>query len=356
MKPTIVTSPVGAELFHVALEAAPIGMMLVGADGRIAIVNTQLELLFGYGKGELVGAPVEQLVPARFRAGHPAFRAAFASAPTTRPMGVGRDLHGLRRDGTEVPIEIGLNPLTTSAGSFVLSSVVDISERKRAEADRERLLDELRGALRERELMLQEIHHRVKNNLQIITSVINLQLDRIDDAHSRTALVDCRSRVHAMSLIHEQLYESSDYARVRLAPYVGELARNVVRAAEASAGRIALALELDDVQVPVDQAIPCGLIVTELLTNALKHGFPDGRPGTLRVALRADCARSVELVVGDNGVGMPATPTPRTDSLGLQLVHALTSQLGGRVQIDAGPGTTFHVSFPREPDLAARPR
>ena len=205
----------GAELFHVALEAAPIGMMLVGADGRIAIVNTQLELLFGYGKGELVGAPVEQLVPARFRAGHPAFRAAFASAPTTRPMGVGRDLHGLRRDGTEVPIEIGLNPLVTSAGSFVLSSVVDISERKRAEAERERLLDELRGlnreleargerladSLHERELMLQEIHHRVKNNLQIITSVINLQLNQLDDAHGRTALVDCQSRVYAMAQI-----------------------------------------------------------------------------------------------------------------------------------------------------------
>ena len=132
------------EQFRLAIEAAPTGMILVDERGHIVLVNAQVERIFGYPREEVVGQPIEMLVPERFRARHPGFRGDFHGDPKSRPMGAGRDLFGLRRDGTEVPIEIGLNPLQDPGGRFVLSSVVDITERKRAEREREGLLGQLR--------------------------------------------------------------------------------------------------------------------------------------------------------------------------------------------------------------------
>ncbi|HEX2733546.1 MAG TPA: PAS domain S-box protein, partial [Polyangiaceae bacterium] len=169
------------EQFRLAIEAAPTGMLIVDSNGQIALVNSQIEKLFGYERAALVGQPVEMLVPERFRSQHPQYRAHFLARPAFRPMGAGRDLYGLHKNGSEIPIEIGLNPLRTAQGDFVLSSVVDITERKRAEREREELLGQLRAlnaeleqrvqlrtevlsaTLREREVLLQEVHHRVKN-------------------------------------------------------------------------------------------------------------------------------------------------------------------------------------------------
>lgn len=353
----------GDGLFQMVLEAAPVGMMMVNSTGHIVLVNAQIENLFGHPRAALIGQTLEVLVPERFRGRHPAFREAFLTAPRARPMGAGRDLFGLRADGSEVPIEIGLNPLQTPEGSFVLSSVVDISERKRAEEERERLLVEmrklnraledrgqaLRGTLRERETMLQEIHHRVKNNLQIISSLINMQANQLDAGAGRDALDDCQSRVQAMALIHEQLYQSADYSRVSLSPYIAELARNIVRAAEGADGRIALHIEADGVALPVDQAIPCGLIVNELITNALKHAFPSGREGAVRVSLAHADGGRVALRVSDDGVGVaPSLDLRATGSLGLRLVFALTEQLGGAAVVRRDAGTAFEITFPKE--------
>jgi PAS domain S-box-containing protein len=303
-------------------------MMLVGRDGRIALVNGQVEKLFGYVRAELVGMEVSELVPQRFRAGHPHSLQAFFAAPAARPMGAGRDLYGLRKDGSELPIEIGLNPLETPEGWFVLSSIVDITERRRA-------AEQLERSLREKETLLREIHHQVKNNLQVISSLLRLQASRIDDARWTTLLDESQARVEAIALIHERLYLADDVARVDFAAYLREIGRNMV-AAFAPDG-VEVAVDAVDLELPVDSAVPCGLVVNELVTNALKHGYPDGRRGTVRIAAARDHDQ-LEVLVHDDGAGYGDAPGDRS-GMGLTLVHALARQLGGAFSLETTPGT-----------------
>jgi len=354
-----------AELFRVAIEAAPTGMLMVDRTGRIALVNAQVERIFGYSREELMNEPVEMLVPERFRAGHPEQRRGFLHAPGARPMGRGRDLYGLRKDGTEVPIEIGLNPLRTLEGDFVLSSVADITERKRAEREKEDLMGQLRalnaeleervrqrtseltGALKEREILLQEVHHRVKNNLQVISSLLNMQARKLEDRASRDAVEECQTRVQAIALIHEKLYQSKDYERVPFSEYARSLASNVFHAAGVSPSAVSLDLAIEDLVLAVDKAIPCGLVLNELITNALKHGFADGRSGTIRVELARLEDGRLRLAVRDNGIGLPeGVDIWKLDSLGLQLVRTLAEQLDAVLEVDGRAGASFQLTFP----------
>lgn len=349
------------EQFRLAIEAAPTGMLMVDRAGRIVMVNAEIEKLFGYTRDELIGAPVEQLIPAQFRSHHPDYRNGFFASPSTRRMGGGRDLYGLRKDGSEVPVEIGLNPLRTPDGDFVLSSVADITARKREESERDQLLARLRvlngdleertrelsGTLREREVLLQEVHHRVKNNLQVVSSLINMQVRKLEDGASRSSLQECQTRVQAIALIHEKLYQSSDYARVPFSDYARSLASNIFHATGVSPDSIELELVIDDLELPVDKAIPCGLLLNELITNALKHGFSEGRSGTIRVELGPCGNGRLALAVIDNGVGLPPDLDLRnSDSLGLQLVGTLVEQLDAQLQIQSTAGASFRITFP----------
>ncbi len=340
------------------IEAAPTGMIMVDDRGRIVLLNAQVEKLFGYAREDLIGQPIEMLVPERFRA-------SFRAEPTSRLMGAGRDLFGLRKDGTEVPIEIGLNPLETPEGRFVLSSVVDLTERKRGERERDELLGQLRtlnaeleqrvqsrtaelmATLREREVLLQEVHHRVKNNLQVISSLISMQVRALGADASRDALVECRTRVQAMALIHEKLYQSKDYARVPFSEYARSLAADIFHATGVSPEKVLLELAVEEVALAVDKAIPCGLILNELITNALRHAFADGRAGTIRVELGQFGDDGLWLAVGDDGVGLPAGLDVRTSpSLGLQLVQMLAKQLDARLEVEVARGTSFRLTVP----------
>jgi len=205
---------------------------------------------------------------------------------------------------------------------------------------------EVRASLREKEILLKEVHHRVKNNLQVISSLINLQLRPIKNPVSREALQACQARVQAISLIHAMLYQSKDYANVPFSEYAPILANNIFNTLGTATGCIALDLAIGDIALPVDKAIPCGLILNELITNALKHGFPDGRRGTIRVRLHEPISSQLQLTVEDDGVGMPAGIDIRqTQSLGMHLVCALTEQLGGDLEMSGAPGASFKVTF-----------
>jgi len=345
-----------SEQFRLALEAAPTGMLMMNQEGTIILVNAQIEALFGYPRDELLGQGLEMLVPERFRAHHPDLRKMFFGDPETRVMGAGRELYGLRKDGTEVPIEIGLNPLQTYEGYFVLSSIADITERKRAHeglyvlnAQLEQRVRARTSELKERESLLQEIHHRVKNNLQVISSLINMQIRGLEDQSSRAALRDCQSRVIAMAQIHEILYQSSDYARVPFAKYAKDLTTRILSASGISRGNVAMQFELEEVSLPVSQAIPCGLILNELIANSLKHAFPNAARGTIRVQLRLAPNRSVILSVNDDGIGIsPTLQLENLTSLGVQLVMNLVEQLEGHLEIIRLPGSTFRITFPLE--------
>jgi PAS domain S-box-containing protein len=341
-------------------------MILVDDRGRIAVVNTEVERLFGYSRDEVIGEPVEILLPERFH-GHIGFRGFFCGDPPDRALGAGRDVFGRRKDGSEVPIEIGLNPLETPDGRFVLSSVADISERRQGERERDELLAqlealntdlerrvetrtrELEAALRDREVLLQEVHHRVKNNLQVIASLINMQVRALGGGAGRDALVECGTRVEAMALIHEKLYQSQDYSRVAFSEYARTLAASVFHATGISPHGIALDLAIEDLSLSVDRAIPCGLVLNELITNALRHAFPGERTGTIRVELAPVGDGCVRLAVSDDGVGFPpGFEVERSRSLGLRLVRMLAEQVAAELEIDGTRGTRVAITLPTE--------
>lgn len=207
----------------------------------------------------------------------------------------------------------------------------------------------VRSSLREKEVLLREVHHRVKNNLQVISSLINSQARTLPDAASREALRECRSRVLAIALIHEQLYRSTNYARISFSEYVRELATNIFHALNVSPLNVTLTVEMSDFPLPVDKAIPCGLILNELISNALKHAFPNDRKGTVRVEFSRTTDRRLVVSVDDDGIGMPADIDPTTsNSIGLQIVWTLVKQLHGQLNIALQRGTSFQVAFPIE--------
>jgi PAS domain S-box-containing protein len=333
------------ERFRRVVESAPNAMVMINATGKIDMVNAQAERVFGYVRTEMLGQPVEMLVPERFRAHHPDLRRSFFADPQSRPMGAGRDLFGLRKDGSEFPVEIGLNPIETEEGPMVLSAIVDISERQQREED-------IRRALREKDILLGEIHHRVKNNLHIVHSLLDLQLARIDDGLVQGMLRDSQNRVRSMALIHQTLYQQKDFAGVDFAAFLDTLIPTLISSYGADPLRITLSIEADDIKLPINVAIPCGLLVNELVSNALKHAFPPGRQGriSVRLALNKSAdgnADRAALTVSDDGIGIPDShDVLRSDTLGLQLVTLLTDQVHGTLDIHRKDPTRFVVDLP----------
>lgn len=326
------------ERLRTVVEAAPNAMIMVGSDGRIQLVNGEAERMFGYPRHELLGQPIELLVPERAAAGHPPLRQGYLQAPTARAMGSGRELHGRRKDGSEVPLEIGLNPIDTPHGTFVLAAVIDITGRKRHE-------DLLRASLAEKETLLREIHHRVKNNMQVVSSMLSLQASYVDQPLYRAMFEQCEARVRAMALIHEKLYGADNLGTIDFGQYIRELAPMLV-ASYAAGAPVRLELQTEPVALDIQAAIPLGLILNELVTNAVKHAYADSG-GSLRIALlRAgdDCWLEVQ----DDGRGLPADLDPqRPRGLGLRMIRGLLRQLEGSCEQlhGAAAGAWFRVSF-----------
>lgn len=340
----------GEDSFRRVVEWAPTAMVLVAADGRIVLINAQTERIFGYTRDELQGLPVEVLLPERFVARHPDERNGFFGHPHPRPMGSGRDLYARHRDGGEFRVEIGLNPIETEEGVMVLASIVDITERVRAQQGLEK-------ALREKTVLLNEVHHRVKNNLQLVTSLLNLQANHTADPQLRAILGESQSRVRAMSLTHQLLYERKDYSRIDLGEYLGRLVQLLISSYRERNTLITVRKSLPDEPLSLDfeRVIPCGLVINELVTNAFKHAFPTGQRGEIHIALHA-VEGEIELTVADDGTGLPAGfDLNGVTSLGLQLVPLLVDQLGGNLTIKSSPGTRFTLRFPEDPTKRMTP-
>jgi PAS domain S-box-containing protein len=220
--------------------------------------------------------------------------------------------------------------------SQVVAAVVDLTDYRRA--------------LREKEVLLKEIHHRVKNNLQVVASLLNLQAHQVVGTQVHALFVQAQARIRSIVLVHDRLYHTEDLARVDFGTYVRELVERLVDAHGAEARGVSVQLELEDVRLPVSAAVPCGLVLNELVTNTLRHAFPAGRGGTLTVRLHKPSPDSARLTVIDDGVGLP-TPAPSRGgpTLGLELVYTFAEQLGASLEIDGAHGTSVTLTFPLEP-------
>ena len=212
--------------------------------------------------------------------------------------------------------------------------------------DRE-AVEETRKSLEEKNVLLKEIHHRVKNNMQLISSMLHLQAVHNPESTTDDVFKDIESRIRSMALIHEKLYQSKDYAHIELGQYIRDLAMSLYNTYQADLSRIKLDSSIEVQNFDIDTAIPCGLILNELISNSIKHAFPENRSGYIYVSMKNLDNNTIELAVKDNGIGMhPDKHRKRDESMGMLLIDTLARQLKGTLTIESDHGTTFRIIFP----------
>ncbi|MHC4464212.1 MAG: sensor histidine kinase [Planctomycetota bacterium] len=246
------------------------------------------------------------------------------------------------KDGNPRDVEVHAYPIFDDKGdvSQMIEYCLDITDRKRAE-------QQLKTSLEEKGVLLREIHHRVKNNLQIIVSLLSLQSDYVQDKWAVELFHECQLRVKSMALLHERLYQTENLAQINLADYVRDLTDELLCSYGADPRKIELKINVKDVFPTIDIAIPCALMINELVSNCLKHAFPGDRAGEIRIGLDSDEQDNCTLSVSDDGVGFAQDgELPNVRTLGLQLVSILAEQLRGTVILDKSAGTSFRISFP----------
>lgn len=209
----------------------------------------------------------------------------------------------------------------------------------------------VRASLDEKDVLLREIHHRVKNNMQVVSSLLKLQEGRLIDERLRRALQGSQSRVRAMGLVHEVLYKSSDLGQIDLQRYITGLVSSLVKMYGSQEDRVSLSVNADGLRLGIDEAVPCALVINELISNSLKYAFPAGAEGEIRIEAAQIGDDEVELTVSDNGVGIPPDVTfDSATTMGMRLVKGLVeNQLGGLVRVDRDNGTRFSIVFERSP-------
>jgi PAS domain S-box-containing protein len=324
------------------METLPLAAYTTDAEGHITFFNRNAVALWGrtpeLNRDRWCGS---------YRLWHPDGRPmAFDECPMALTL-----KHGSLFQGREILVERSCGdrayvvaypePLYDVQGGLVgaVNLLVDVSEGKRVEK-------RLKASLAEKEVLLKEIHHRVKNNLQVVSSLLYLQSTKLHDDAARAIFAESQNRICSMALAHEQLYQSKNLADINLADYVRNLVSHVQQTFMVPDAALECRLDVAAVALDIEKVVPCGLLIAELFSNALKHAFPDGRRGTIEIAVgRKDDV--VELTVADDGIGLPAdfdASAPRT--LGLQLITALVQQLDGSLSVENGAGARFSVSFP----------
>jgi PAS domain S-box-containing protein len=324
------------ERFSKAFRASPIPMSIVTyRDGRYLDVNDSFLRNSGYTREEIIGRTTTDINLYADPSERARLRRVLEVEGRINNIEVRR-----RVKSGEVRVALTSSELINLDGELcILTTTNDISERKLAE-------ERLEASLREKELLLKEVHHRVKNNLQIVSSLLNLQSRYLHGRPIAEVFKDSRSRVDSMALLHEILYKSTDLADIDFGKYMKMLASHLSASYGAGLADIRVNIAADYASLDIDTAIPCGLIINELVSNSLKYAFPSGKKGQVDVSLRPNKGDGYVLTVSDDGVGLPAGFDIKTpSSLGLRLVTNLVKQLKGDLEISSGQGTRFKITF-----------
>ena len=237
-------------------------------------------------------------------------------------------------------LEIYVNPLLNKKNEIDQLSIVahDITEKKRSE---QRIVN----SLKEKEILLQEVHHRVKNNMQVISSILNIQSSFVEDATLLEILQECRNRIRAMSIIHEDIYHTLEFGSIDFSDYIINLSSNLISVYCLEEDKIHIQYNMDHVRLNLDQAVPCGLLVNELVSNSIKHAFPGERKGQITITLK-EKDNHVFIEISDDGIGLNQDVTLiQKDTLGLQLVSTLAEQIDARIETSTKKGTSFIITF-----------
>ncbi len=227
------------------------------------------------------------------------------------------------------------------AGITLMKWELERKEKKRREAE-----EYLKKSLEEKDILLREVHHRVKNNMQIISSILRMQSRNIDDPKLKDILQESQNRIHTMALIHENLYNHESLANIKFSTYIKSLSGNIARTYASQHANIKFEYKMDDAYLPIDTAIPCGLIINELISNSFKYAFNGNSTGMININFKELKENAYQLIVSDNGIGIPANiDITKTKSLGMKILHKLVQQIDGTLQSDFSNGTKFTITF-----------
>ncbi|MDI9570115.1 MAG: PAS domain S-box protein [Pseudomonadota bacterium] len=328
-----------SNFLHSLIDTIPSPIFCKDLQGRYQLCNREFERYAGRNREDIIGRTAGEVFDAEMADIYQKRDAELLRRPG-RQCYEHRIVHA---DGKKRDVVVNKGTYANAAGDVVgiVGVIVDISDRKEAET-------RMRENLREKETLLHEIHHRVKNNLQVVASLLDLQAVSGCAPEAVEALRSSCRRVKAMSLIHEMLYRSRGIGRIDLTAYVSDLARDIFLAHLVVPGTIALSIrKREEVLLNIDQALPCGLILNELITNAVKHAFPGGQRGEITVEIGRTPTDDIEILIGDNGAGLPADVDPhRSRTVGLHLLRGLVKhQLHGRLEARNTPGATYRICF-----------
>jgi PAS domain S-box-containing protein len=320
-----------AELLRLSFDAIIVWRL----NGVIESWNLGAEQLYGYLESEALGCETHELL----RTVHPVPWPRIEAELCEKRCWEG-ELHHFTKEGREVVVSARKQLIRGVDGvERVLETNRDITERKRAE-------ETLRTSLEEKTALLKEVHHRVKNNLQIVSSLLNLQARQVKNPAALETLRDTQGRIRSMALLHETLYREGNASRVNCAVYFSHLCAHLCRAFGQMAERVRVRTDIAPVELGLDIAIPCGLIVNELVSNSFKHAFPDGRRGEITVKLCTQDDGQVVLSVTDDGIGLSSdVDYQQTGTLGMQLVTGLAKQVSAAIEVKSAPGTMVRISF-----------
>ncbi len=318
------------------VEANLIGVIFADFSGNITEANDTFLNMVGYTREDLRAGKVRWLdmTPPEYAEDDAQARAQIRLTGVCTP----HEKEYIRKDGSRVPILTG-SALLEGSEQDCVSFVVDLTWHKHAET-------QIQASLREKEVLLQEIHHRVKNNLQVICSLLDLQSQDIEEPATLEMFRESQNRVKSMALVHEKLYQSKDFASINFAEYIENLISYLFQVYRMNASNITLELDIDEVSLNIDQAIPCGLIISELVSNALKYAFPNSQEGTITIDFNSNLNNQITLIIKDNGVGFNTNfDFTNLNSLGLKLVNVLIHQLEGTLEVNYSAGTEFKIIF-----------
>ncbi|MEH2024279.1 PAS domain S-box protein [Nostoc sp.] len=333
--------------FRAAFHQAAVGIAHVAIDGSWLLVNQKLCDILGYTLEELELLTFQDIThPEDLNINLKYVDQILADNIQTYSM----EKRYFRKDNSIVWVNLTVSLMREPSGEakYFISVVEDISDRQAAQRERQQWEEQIKASLLEKEVLLKEIYHRVKNNLQVISSLLNLQSAYIKDKDDLVIFQQSQQRIASMALVHEKLYQSQDLARINFGEYIRDLVASLFTAYEVNEDAIALRINTDDgVYLGLDTAIPCSLIIHELVSNSLKHAFPKVSNGSIDIEIKRTINHDLTLIVSDNGIGLPPNfDLKKLASLGWELVDALTDQLAGNISITGATGVECQLTFP----------
>lgn len=363
--------------FDVIFEHSLDGIIVINSLGIVERLNPAAENIFGYSRNELLGQNISILMPSPLREEHDDYLARYNSTGQSKIIGRDRDIYALKKDGLEIPVELAVSEIKGEEKHYFLGTIKDITIRKQQERELNESNTKLElrvhertaelelankileteiqqkeqaqvitaASLREKEIFLKEIHHRVKNNLQLIISILNLHKAKAKDKHGLQTVLEIQERIYAIAHLHETLYQSGDFGRIQVDKYIRRLVGHLIQSAN-EGKEISINYDIEPISLSLDDSLPCGLVVNEVVLNCLKHAFLDIKLPQIDITLKRNYQREVTISVKDNGIGFPSNfLLDSVDSVGMHLVKKLTEKLGATLSVNNNSGAEVKVTF-----------